>query len=155
VLDEVDAGLRVGTRRFGEPCDAGAECGSSLCVNGPQGAFCTVACSATADAGCPTSFSCKVAPDVFRPDGGLSRAVCTVPQPLLCQGCSSDSECGASGADRCLSLEGGRFCGRDCSVEGCPSNYRCEPASRQCVADGRTCDCTPQTLGLEKGCLGP
>ncbi len=158
VLDEVDAGPRVGSKRFGEPCASGAECASAFCANGPQGAFCTVACGSAPDAGCPLAFSCKTMPDRDRPDAGRTLALCAVPQPLLCQDCQRDVECGASGADKCLTLEGGTFCGRDCSFEGCPSLYRCEArpdGSKQCVPDGRTCDCTPQTLGLEKGCRGP
>lgn len=158
VLDEVDAGPRRGIKRFGEPCDGGAECASSFCSNGPQGTFCTLECGAAADAGCPLAFTCKTMPEPgSRPDAGLTRALCAVPQPLLCQDCQRDSECGATGADKCLTLEGGNFCGRDCSFLPCPNLYRCDArpdGSKQCVPEGRTCDCTPDTLGLEKGCRG-
>jgi hypothetical protein len=147
VLELVDAGGPHGIKRFGEPCDGGAECDSSFCVGGPRGAFCSRECDG-ADAGCPESFTCKTV---------LGTPLCAVPQPLLCQSCSNDLECGASTADKCLGMGGGRFCGRDCSFEKCPSQYQCQTSadgSKQCVPEGKTCDCLPQTLGLQKGCRG-
>jgi hypothetical protein len=154
VLELPDGGARRGQKRFGEPCDAGAQCASERCVGGPAGAFCTQDCS---DAGCPFAYACKALDDPEAPDGGPRVALCTVPQPLLCQGCERDDECGASGADRCLSLDGGRFCGRDCTFSGCPAQFACVPlgdGSWQCVPDGRTCDCVPDTVGLAKSCRG-
>ena len=49
-----------------------------------------------------------------------------------------------------------RFCARDCSIDGCPSLYSCETVNgrKQCVPEGKTCDCVPDTLGLQKSCLG-
>jgi hypothetical protein len=255
-IDVPDGGLR---KRFGEPCDAGVECGSDLCVGGPAGAFCTSSCEA-GDAGCPTSYACKAlglppleplitqqvfAADANCPAGGVSYSVwrdtngngrvdsgetrdlgftcnrgdasdggtliralakveaeppgakcpaggfayhggwdnngdgvlqvseysgtgwecntvarvslCAVPQPLLCQGCASSLECGASGADLCVPLDGGSFCGRDCTFEACPALYACRAGadgSKQCVPEGRTCDCVTETLGLQKACRG-
>ncbi|MBL8953725.1 MAG: hypothetical protein JNK82_23320 [Myxococcaceae bacterium] len=150
-LADDDAG-RLGFKRFGEPCDAGAECQSTFCVGGPTNAFCTDACGA--DAGCPFSYECKLAPGL---GAGQRRPLCTVPTNLLCQACSSDLECGASGADLCVESDGGhRFCGRDCTFAGCPPLYRCEarPGTiSQCVPDKKTCDCLPETLGLMRGCV--
>lgn len=154
VLDLPDAGPKRGEKRFGEPCDGGAECASERCVGGPSGAFCTQDCG---DAGCPFAYACKDLVDPEAPDGGQRLALCTVPQPLLCQDCTLDSECGASGADKCLALDGGRFCGRDCTFDGCPELFSCvaQPdGSKQCVPDGRTCDCVAETLGLKKSCRG-
>jgi hypothetical protein len=156
LLDERDGGRLRGTRRFGELCDGGAVCESSFCLNGPQGSFCTTECGG--DGGCALGYACKRVPNPDRPDSGMDQALCALPQPLLCQDCTTDRECGATGGDRCVRLEGGRFCGRDCTFSGCPDLYRCElqpDGARQCVPDGRTCDCTPQTLGLQKGCRGP
>jgi hypothetical protein len=154
-----DAGRRGG-KRFGEPCDAGAECDSTFCVGGPVGAFCTATCDAV-DAGCPTAYACKRLGDPSVADAGPGGPplvdLCTVPQPLLCQGCDDDLDCGASGADRCLALDGGSFCGRDCTFDGCPELYACQrfPDGRsQCVPEGRTCDCVPETVGLQKACRG-
>ncbi|MFZ5443459.1 MAG: hypothetical protein ACOZQL_25855 [Myxococcota bacterium] len=148
-LQIVDAGVRG--KRFGEPCDAGAECDSTLCVGGPLGAFCTAPCGA--DAGCPGAWDCKQVPF----EGNVRASVCTVPQPLLCQACEGDLDCGASGADRCLALDGGSFCGRDCTFDGCPALYSCQAfpdGTKQCVPEGRTCDCVPETVGLQKACRG-
>lgn len=147
-----DGGPLFGKKRFGEPCDAGVECGSTFCVGGPHGAFCSAACGADAGA-CPGAYGCK---DVPVADAGLI-ALCAVAQPFLCQPCADDSACGASGADRCLALDGGSFCGRDCAHDGCPALYECRAfadGSHQCAPEGKTCDCLPETLGLQKGCRG-
>lgn len=151
-FDLLDGGYDYGRKRFGEPCDAGSECNSTFCLGGPTGSFCSVTCD-SGDAGCPDSYDCKRVPDPSRPDAGVTADLCAVPQPLLCQPCGGDLDCGASGGDRCImgDLDGG-FCARDCTFTGCPSLYTCEQG--QCVPEGRTCDCTPQTVGLQKACLG-
>ncbi|GMU60333.1 MAG: hypothetical protein AMXMBFR34_20960 [Myxococcaceae bacterium] len=155
VLELPDGGPKRGNKRFGEPCDAGLECDSARCVGGPTGAFCTLDCGE--DAGCPYAYDCKGLVDPDEPDGGARVSLCTIPQPLLCQGCGGDLECGASGADKCLALDGGNFCGRDCTFAGCPDLFSCvalADGSKQCVPQGRTCDCVPETLGLKKSCRG-
>jgi hypothetical protein len=157
VLVDVDGGR--GGKRFGEPCAVGAECQSTFCLGGPVGSFCSKPCSG-GDAGeaCPDSYACKGLLDPNAVDGGGVRVtLCAVPQPLLCQACSSDLDCGASGADSCLGLDGGAFCGRDCTVEGCPPLYACEALAdgrHQCAPQGKSCDCGPATVGMQKGCLG-
>jgi hypothetical protein len=139
-----DGGDFHGNKRFGEPCDAGAECDSDFCVGGPAGRFCTQECG-TVDAGCPFAFDCKLVEN---------RALCAVPQNLLCQVCTKDTDCGASGADKCLPTDGGdHFCAKDCNFTGCPPSYFC--SSGQCVPQGKTCDCTADTLGMRKGCRDP
>ncbi len=146
VLDEGDGGKFRGALRFGEPCDAGTQCESDRCIGGPTGAFCTRPCELDA---CPDSYTCKSL---------AAQSLCAVAQPLLCQGCTVDAECGASGADKCLVLDGGSFCGRDCSYEPCPSLYQCTTVSagvKQCIPQGKTCDCLAETLGLQKPCRGP
>jgi hypothetical protein len=155
-LDLPDGGPLFGRKRFGEPCDAGTECGSTFCLGGPAGAFCTESCGVV-DAGCPTAYECKHVPNPSRPDAGAFADLCAVPQPLLCQDCSGDLDCGASGGDRCLTTDGGTFCGRDCTFEGCPALYACTAmpdGTRQCLPEGRTCDCVPETIGLQKSCRG-
>ncbi|MDP3151684.1 MAG: MopE-related protein [Archangium sp.] len=151
-----DGGLRK--KRFGQPCDAGVECNSNFCVPGPAGAFCTEPCGA-GDAGvCPDSYDCKRTEVRSAPDAGAVLAnLCAVPQPLLCQACTGDLDCGATGADKCVTTDGGTFCGRDCTFDGCPSLYACQAfpdGSKQCVPEGRTCDCVPETVGLQKSCRG-
>ena len=143
-------------KRFGQPCDAGAECNSAFCVGGPVGAFCTEVCGA-GDAGCPGSYDCKHVPNPNQPDAGVAVNLCTVPQPLLCQPCVGDLDCGASGGDKCVTTDGGTFCARDCTFDGCPPLYACRASadgSKQCIPESRTCDCVPETVGLQKSCRG-
>jgi hypothetical protein len=143
-LDLADGGLLHGNKRFGEPCDGGFECDSDFCIGGPAGHFCTQQCGLV-DAGCPYAFDCKLVENT---------ALCAVPQNLLCQTCTNDLDCGASGADKCLPTDGGdHFCGKDCTFTGCPALYEC--LSGQCVPQGKTCDCTDQTIGMRKGCRDP
>ncbi|MFL5320978.1 MAG: hypothetical protein ACJ790_15045 [Myxococcaceae bacterium] len=147
-----DAG-RDNRKRFGESCASADECASGYCVGGPSGAFCSEVCDGDAGS-CPSSFDCKLAPDSAT-DGGTRVPLCTVPQPLLCQSCTTDLDCGGSGADSCLSLEGGAFCGRDCTFDACPDLYECKAlpdGRKQCAPAGKTCDCLPETLGLKKSC---
>jgi hypothetical protein len=149
-------------KRFGEPCDAGAECDSRSCVNGPRGAFCTRGCDA-ADAGCPDSYACAKVPQVFPDTDGATAlvALCTVAQPFFCQPCSSTdagARCGASGADLCFTAPGGAFCARDCEFTACPEGSECvdglDPLGphKQCVPKGRTCNCTAENVGLAVTC---
>ena len=145
-----DAGTwDAGHKRFGEPCAADLECDSVRCVGGPRGPFCTVDC----DGGCPSAFVCKQVPTA--PDGGALTGLCAVAQPLLCEGCKTDLDCGASRADRCLTSIGGSFCGQDCTYASCPLGTACAGVSaggRQCQPAGKTCDCVPENSGMQKGC---
>ncbi len=155
-LNIPDGGPDFGKKRFGEPCDAGTQCASAFCIGGPTGDFCSTRCG-FGDAGCPGSYDCKDVRDPNLGDGGGFVDLCTVPQPLLCQSCTGDLDCGASGADKCLGLDGGAFCGRDCTFTGCPAQYSCQAfpdGTKQCVPEGRTCDCVPETVGLQKSCRG-
>ena len=142
-LPDVDAGPTRWRRGFGEGCDAGDDCRSGLCVGGPRGAFCSQAC----DAGCPPAWACKEVPG--------AGAACAVAEPLLCQECASDLDCGASGADLCTRFPDEQSCGRDCTFAPCPPLYGCEGADggpRQCVPLARTCLCTEANLGLWASC---
>lgn len=157
-----DAGPKRGEKRFGEPCDAGAECASEFCVGGPVGSFCSRECDA-ADAGCPSSYACKKVPD---PRSAVALVpLCAVSEPTLCQPCrTSDAgvdaggTCGSSGGDLCFVDKGGAFCARDCEFEGCPTGYDCvdgldaRGSHKQCVPKDRTCNCTPDNLGLAVVC---
>jgi hypothetical protein len=141
ILGVYDGG-GAGRKRFGEPCGADSECASDLCLPGPRGAFCTQRCNGS----CPDVTVCKQVPR----DGG-AMGLCAVAQPLICEPCSSDNDCGATGADRCLasSADGG-FCGLDCTWSPCPTGYLCG-ADRQC-SPRISCDCTATTQGELRGC---
>lgn len=152
----LDAGRPRGAKQFGEPCVQGDECLSSFCVGGPRGAFCSVECVATA--ACPQGFSCKLVPvpSTPAPDAGLAPTVqlCALPQPLLCQPCEKDTDCGGAGADHCIPSGLYGFCGQDCTLDGCPQGYSCSDTARgkQCTPTGETCDCRPDTVSLFRGC---
>ncbi len=154
----VDAGTRRGWKQFGEPCEGSEECVSGYCLGGPRGAF----CSSTCEDECPSGFACKVVPDPSVAEGidagstPATVALCALPQPLLCQPCEGDLDCGASGGDHCLPSGSGLhgFCGQDCTFDGCPDGYACtdSPRGRQCAPVGQTCDCTPDADGRMRGC---
>jgi hypothetical protein len=165
ILGVYDGGV-IGQKRFGEPCAGDLECASALCVAGPRGAFCTVACAGA----CPEVTVCK---EVAH-DGGVM-GLCTIAQPLICEPCTKDTDCGATGADKCLVDAGAPmlcgedclcgqdccppgacppapqgFCGQDCTWAPCPDGNACG-ADHQCHAT-LSCDCTEQTLGELRGC---
>jgi hypothetical protein len=137
---------------FGEPCAAGPECQSGYCLPGPSGSFCTLRCASA----CPVGYDCKLVPDPNQT--GVSLGLCAVAEALLCQPCGGDTDCGASGGDKCLPLPGGSSCGRDCTYVACPDGYVCGPADGgvavpgQCVPAGGTCQCTRDTVGMTRGC---
>ncbi len=75
-----------------------------------------------------------------------------------CRGCASDQHCLMPG-NRCLDLDGGRFCGRDCAAgnlygtpEGwCPEGFLCaaiaglEPGVQQCLPVTDSCTCREES----------
>jgi hypothetical protein len=133
-------------KAFGEPCDAGPECQSGYCLAGPRGAFCSVRCQRA----CPVGYDCKLVPDPNGTPGLLG--LCAVGEATLCQPCTDDRTCGASGGDRCLFVaSGGRWCARDCSFDPCPDGYTCG-GQAQCVPTAGTCECTSDTIGMTRGC---
>jgi hypothetical protein len=74
----------------------------------------------------------------------------------LCRACQSDPDCLGPGA-RCLTVDGQRVCGRDCSSTSaygtaCPSGYVCQAGTSQCVPSTNTCSCAPRTVGSTRSC---
>jgi hypothetical protein len=131
-------------------CAEGYICLSET-VNDPY-AFCSRECAD--DRECPTGMLCKAMVEG-------DRAYC---RPRgYCQRCIIDDECGYAG-DKCLTDEtGGRFCSRQCVLDGrtCPidstctemedSLFQCLPdyEGHRCIGDGELCspcetdyDCT-------------
>ena len=82
-----------------------------------------------------------------------------------CTPCSTDANCTVPG-DRCLDLDGGRFCGRDCA-EGnlhdtpageCPEGFACLPVVAlpdvlQCQPVSGSCTCLDEHDGATRTCL--
>ena len=87
---------------------------------------------------------------------------CLPAQDTTCQPCQSDANCPTPG-DRCLPLDGGSYCGRDCSagnahgtVEGfCPPDFVCTGLGggvQQCVPPSGSCACLSGDAGTERSC---
>jgi hypothetical protein len=145
-----DAGL---PGDLGWPCADDRECLFGPCLpKGPgNGGVCSARCGLDGGFGCPRGWECKQG-------FGKDRLVCAPPLEALCLECQTDFDCNVAG-DRCLTINGDTFCGRDCSVTGaCPSGYSCRSlmvdggVARQCVPDSNTCRCSLVTAGLKRSC---
>ncbi len=139
----------------GSTCKANKDCQSDLCVDGPQGRICTLACTDC----CPTGFSC--AP--YGTGTGDQTFVCLPKVNALCQPCKADVDCGAFNSNAaCVSYGGaGSFCGAPCvSGSDCPSGYTCDDigitgvVAKQCVKSDKSCACSPAAIsvGAETTC---
>ena len=112
-----------------------------------------VVCDATAASPACKATECQTGYQVSA--GG----VCLPVISNLCAPCASDKDCGG-GTDRCLDLQEGRFCGRDCSPtspngQECPSGYTCKDLGlgvRQCAPISGSCTCTPASAGMKRVC---
>ncbi|MGM0576472.1 MAG: MopE-related protein [Myxococcota bacterium] len=129
---------------------------------------CGVGCTGTipnATATCATGGAqprCEVASC----DPGFYQAgplTCLAATDNTCQPCQTDANCPTPG-DRCLSLDGGSFCGRDCSAGNahglpagqCPDGYTCADAGggdMQCRPTSGSCDCLPGEDGMTRSCV--
>ncbi|MBM4321842.1 MAG: hypothetical protein FJ125_18370, partial [Deltaproteobacteria bacterium] len=101
---------------------------------------------------------------------GFFRAAATVCLPLedpSCQLCAADLHCQLPG-NRCLELDGGRHCGRDCAAGNlygtaagwCPEGFGCQPLPElgegvaQCLPVSGSCSCRrPDEAGATRSCL--
>ncbi len=64
----------------------------------------------------------------------------------LCSYCDSHTDCGGD-ADLCIfRSDGYAMCGRDCSTEGCPAGYSCQPLTTR---SGTVHQCAPTTGSCE------
>ena len=135
-----------------EHCGA---CGVS-CVGAIPNA--TATCTPTGSG----SASCRVATcdEGFYQAGPLT---CLQATDNTCQPCVNDSNCPTPG-DACLPLDGGSFCGRDCSaanVHGtpagvCPTGYSCESVDAgpaQCVPLSGSCACLSGDQNKTRACV--
>ncbi|TVR04447.1 MAG: hypothetical protein EA398_02050 [Deltaproteobacteria bacterium] len=74
-------------------------------------------------------------------------------QAVLCDSCTADADCGATG--RCIRValaDGSRsagYCAPPCPAEGCPAGFVCEDA--HCVAIAGTCDACRDLDGNGRG----
>ena len=92
-------------------------------------------------------------------DGPL---VCRAVTSNECQPCLTDDDCPTPG-DLCLDLDGGKYCGVDCSpgnlhdpvALSCPVDYVCTDLGggvEQCVPDSGSCSCLPVNDGMSRAC---
>jgi hypothetical protein len=141
----------AGIGELGWPCTDDAICLSKTCLpKGPgNGNVCTVACDVDAGYTCPHGWDCK---------SGRGGFFCNPPIQTACQACTADQDCNSLG-DRCLTIGGGSFCAKDCSVTGgCPSSFSCRSlmtdagVARQCIPDQNSCECSVVTAGLKRSC---
>jgi hypothetical protein len=138
------------TIEFGDGCTGNLQCRSGWCVDSPDGGYCTRTC----EEGCPDGWLCKIIAQTY-PD---TISICVQDKTRLCLSCEMDSHCGDAG-DLCLDIGGGKFCGRDCGAEPCPSGYVCteletpDGPSKQCLPSTGACDCGATTEGLVRGCF--
>ena len=147
-LDSASAEILT-DQQFGESCIENLQCASGWCLDSPDGGY----CSQTCDLGCPQGWTCKTIAQTY-PD---YISICVQDKTRLCLPCEIDSHCGDAG-DYCLDIGGGKFCGRNCAEEPCPTGYHCEAVQtadgphQQCLPQNEACDCNPNSVGQVRGC---
>ena len=89
---------------------------------------------------------------------------CLPVKDTACQPCAADSACVVPG-NRCLAIDGGSYCGRDCGPDNaygtpegeCPEGFTCEASgagSPQCVPVTGSCTCRgPDQDGATRTCV--
>ncbi len=119
---ELDAAF--GGPEFGLPCIGHEDCGEGFCVEGPDGAVCTVECVDR----CPEGWSCRGVP-LFGITDTVS--VCVPRAAHVCSACATNADCGgipvcALGPDARSPDEGGQ-CLLTCAGVGapCPGGFVC------------------------------
>ena len=127
----------------GEACNGNLDCESGWCVQALEGGYCASSCGV---GDCPEGQACKKVTNT----GTDQVLICVKDKSLLCTPCSQDAHCGDAG-DACLEIGGGKFCGRSCAVEECPTGYVCSQ-QEQCVPENGSCDCSAVNAGQIKGC---
>ncbi len=154
---EVPVHPRVGA--FGTDCDDHDDCLSGFCIQTSVGQLCTVQCSDE----CPRDWNCRA----LAVGGADPTSLCFPPDPILCEACGSDDDCGGAG-DLCLEIGRAAYCGVACSEERpCEQGYECielEDArgvvfAHQCVPESGSCqpceDGDGDGYGVGGDCLGP
>ncbi|MFT5432900.1 MAG: hypothetical protein ACI9OJ_003604, partial [Myxococcota bacterium] len=127
------------------PCIENDECQSGICIGPTLDAENPYVCTETCITECPNDWPCKALAA-----GGADVMFICIPQfDTLCEQCVTDADCGPGG-DLCMDYPDGRFCGRDCSTEACPEDYRCDAIDagglllKQCVPETDSCLCGPE-----------
>ncbi|MFT7624753.1 MAG: hypothetical protein ACI9WU_003943, partial [Myxococcota bacterium] len=90
-----------------------------------------------------------------------SATICLPAVDSLCQPCFFDATCQTPG-DKCVKLEDGNFCGRDCGPDNlhgtppgeCPTGFECTQSGGgfQCEPLSASCSCLPDDVGATRPC---
>ncbi|MFT3712556.1 MAG: MopE-related protein [Archangium sp.] len=133
-----------------QSCPEDERCETGLCDAEPGG---EKVCLRPCTQGCRGSDVCT------RLSG--DRFACVPERAGLCKECEVDTDCPRV-ADKCITLGGAKFCGRDCSFDDtCPSTFRCVDSTsaetgasvgKQCQPVTGTCECTAATTGQQVPC---
>ena len=134
------------------PCNEGADCLSSYCIQTQKyGEVCTIYCELE----CPLNWKCKE-----QKIGADPVFLCIAPETDLCRTCEDDDDCG-SPVDLCLTLgaKEERVCGIACADAGeCPDGYACTTIEtegspvKQCAPDAGSCECLGDLNGTSEAC---
>jgi len=92
-----------------------------------------------------------------------SPLACLPVSASTCLACATDANCPTPG-DRCLELDGGRFCGRDCGEDNfygdepgeCPEGFTCAALggeTAQCIPRSGSCTCLLDDQGATRTCV--
>ena len=135
---------------FGQVCTSDEQCASGFCIPAAAGTY--HVCTARCEGDCPAGWDCKVRP------GEPPLNLCVEHADRLCLGCTVDAHCHPAFGDSCIEVGTAHVCGMDCRWESCPAGYTCQTvdtatgSSKQCVPATNSCDCTPDNVGLTRGC---
>ena len=121
-------------------CASHEECSTGACAD--DGASATgKACAFPFGAGCAAGYV------TFTAVVGEGATVCVPAAPKLCNPCSLDSDCAATGGSGALCVDqgaAGRFCGVACPTAGCRQGYACADATGSSGAKGKQCQASEQ-----------
>ncbi|MFH1531484.1 MAG: hypothetical protein ABIK09_12220, partial [Pseudomonadota bacterium] len=147
-LPDYDYGATPNPGEFGAPCTENEDCLSGFCIEGLDGYICTKLCVED----CPPGYKCvgvEVGSDLI--------FICVPELDKTCEPCSSDIQCSGG---RCVLFGGGGHCLEPCEDDdACRAGYSCQMvdlggggSDQLCRPDSGTCECAPESLGLEKAC---
>ncbi len=153
-----EAPLCVTEGGFGCGCSGNNECLDELCIEGPDGNFCTKSCVAE----CPVGYAC-LNTSLGGPD---PISICVPQHTRLCRPCTLQSDCQSPldpNPAACVSgdnPEDGSFCATSCAQNACPEGFECEEVAlgdaiaKLCRPSDGMCECRPAwaELGFATEC---
>ena len=116
-------------------CGSAEECGTGVCADSAETAT-GKACAFPFGSGCGAGLVALTA------NVGEGTTVCVPAAPKLCNPCTTDGECLATGGFGALCIDrgaDGRYCGVACPAGTCPSGYACLDATSAAGAQAKQC----------------